>query len=79
VVDDAAMNFSAGWLLSSFLVGSIGVGFFLYGKKQARLPQLAAGILMVIDSSGIISSPLWMCVGASAVLGALWVALRAGL
>lgn len=71
------MNFSAGWLFASLLVGSVGAGFFIYGKKQARLPQLCAGVLIALDS-GIVSSTLWMCVGAAAVLGALWVVLRAG-
>ncbi len=72
------MNFSSGWLFTSLLVGSIGAGFFLYGKKQARMPQLCAGILITIDS-GVISNPIWMCVGAALVLGALWGAVRAGM
>jgi hypothetical protein len=72
------MNFSGAWLMTSMFVGTVGAGFFIYGKKQARMPQLFAGILIAIDS-GIVSSPLWMCVGAGAVLGALWFALRAGL
>jgi hypothetical protein len=78
MVDDGPMNFSGSWLLTSLLVGSVGAGFFLYGKKQARLPQLAAGILIVIDST-IVASPLWMFLAAGAVLGALWFAVRAGL
>lgn len=72
------MNFSGEWIMTSLLVGSVGGGFFLYGKKQARMPQLFAGILITIDS-GVISNPVWMCVGAGAVLVALWVAVRAGM
>jgi len=72
------MNFSAGWLIASMLVGTVGGGFFLYGKKQARMPQLFAGILLVIDS-GIVSDVLWMSIGAGVVVALLWGALRAGL
>jgi hypothetical protein len=72
------MNFSGAWLMTSMFVGTVGAGFFIYGKKQARMPQLFAGILITLDS-GVISSPLWMCVGAVGVLGALWFALRSGL
>jgi len=72
------MNFSSGWIFTSLLVGSVGAGLFLYGKKQARPPQLLAGILIAVDS-GIVSSPTWMCLGALGVIGALWIALRAGL
>lgn len=72
------MDFSPGWLFTSLFVGSVGGGFFLYGKKQERLPQLLAGILIAIDS-GVVPDPLWMCVGALGVIGALWLALRAGM
>jgi len=72
-----AMNFSAGWVFTSLRVGSVGAGFFSYGKKQARLPQLVAGIVIAIES-GLVPSPVWMCVVAAGVLGALWFALRAG-
>lgn len=74
----AAMNFSAGWIMTSLLVGTVGGGFFLYGKKQSRMPQLFAGIVLVVGS-GFVSSPVWMCVGAGCVLAAVWFAVRAGL
>ena len=72
------MSFSAGWIFTSLFVGSVGAGFFIYGKKQERAPQLLAGIVIAVGS-GFVSSPLWMCVGAGAVLLALWLAVRAGL
>ena len=31
-------------LISSFFFGSIGVGYFIYGKKQKRLIPLIAGM-----------------------------------
>jgi hypothetical protein len=38
--------FSAGFLLASLLWGSIGVGYFVYGKKQQSLSPMVKGILM---------------------------------
>jgi hypothetical protein len=74
----SGMSFSAGWVIASMLVGSVGGGFFIYGKKQARLPQLFTGILLVLDS-GVVSNVLWMYIGAGVVLALLWGALRTGL
>jgi|RhiMethySRZTD1v2_1073278.scaffolds.fasta_scaffold483674_1 hypothetical protein len=75
---NGTVNLSGGWILASLLVGSLGGGLFLYGKKQARWPQLSAGILLLIDSGAVPSAP-WMCAGAALVLLGVWLALRAGL
>ncbi|MBK7643822.1 MAG: hypothetical protein IPJ19_12380 [Planctomycetes bacterium] len=72
----ALMDISGSWLMTSMLVGTVGGGFFLYGKKQSRLPQMLTGLLIGADS--FVSDPLWMCVGAGVVLVLLWGALRAG-
>lgn len=72
------MNLSTGWLLSSLLVSSVGLGFFLYGKKQMRVPQLVTGILLVAGST-FVPSWVWMLTGAGLLLAGLWGALRAGL
>ena len=63
--------------MTSLFVGSVGAGFFLYGKKQSRLPQLLVGILIALDSA-LMPDALWMCVAALGVVGALWFALRQG-
>ena len=76
--DEGGVNFSSGWFLASFLVGTVGLGIFAYGKKQSRLPQLVAGILLVA-ASWLISSPAWMVACAVLVIGALWYGTRAGL
>lgn len=72
------MNFSTGWLLASLLVGTLGTGFFLYGKKQTRLPQLVTGLALMAESA-LVPSWIWMLAGAALLLVGLWVALRAGL
>ena len=72
------MQFTAGWLLSSLCVSTVGLGFFLYGKKQTRLPQVLAGIALFLESAFVPSSG-WIFASAVLVLGGLWAALRAGL
>lgn len=36
------------WLLISLITGSIGMGYFIYGKKQGKLVPLCAGVLLAI-------------------------------
>jgi hypothetical protein len=42
------MSFDPTWLILSMIPGGIGFVLFVYGKKQQRLPHLAAGILMMV-------------------------------
>jgi hypothetical protein len=71
------VSLSPGWLLSSLFLGTVGLGLFLYGKKQTRFPQLLAGIALILEST-FVPSPAWMFASAVLALGALWAALRAG-
>jgi len=68
-------DLSAGTLIASLFVSSIGFGFFMYGKKQERVPQLAVGCVMVIYPY-FVSNPLAMCSIAAALLLGLVLALR---
>ena len=72
------MSFTTGWLLASLLVSSFGLGFAVYGKKQLRLPQFLAGVLLLVDST-FVPSWRWMLGAAGLVLAILWGALRNGL
>ena len=71
------MDFSAGALFSSLVVSSVGFGFFIYGKKNARGPQLLAGVAMMIYPY-FVSGPAAMLGIACGLLLALHGALRAG-
>ncbi|HTF88179.1 MAG TPA: hypothetical protein VK843_07190 [Planctomycetota bacterium] len=72
------MDFSANWIMSSMLVSTIGGGFFIYGKKQSRLPQLLCGIALIVESM-FVSSVLWMFVIAVAAIVGLAAVVRAGM
>jgi hypothetical protein len=39
--------FVASFLFAALVWGSIGVGYFIYGKKQQSLTAMVGGILMV--------------------------------
>ena len=42
------MNLSPGMLLSSVVIGSVGLGLFLYGKKSGNMKCLGAGVVLSV-------------------------------
>ena len=62
-------------IIVGFLVSTVGFSFFLYGKKQARMPHLLAGILLMVLPFAA-RDPLWMGGLALAALLGLRVAAR---
>lgn len=71
------MDLSGGAMISHLLLGSVGFAIFIYGKKQARGPQLGAGILLMGMPYIVPGVVLQLALGA-AVLGAMSLAVRAG-
>ena len=63
-------------LVTGLVFSTVGFSLFLYGKKQARLPQLVAGGLMMLLPC-VVPGALWITVTEFSSLGALWLALRA--
>ena len=72
------MDLSPTNLLLSLLIGSVGFGIFLYGRKQQRMPQLVAGIALM-GYPYFVASVGWMLAVGAAIVAGLWFALRAGL
>ena len=70
------MNPSA--LLASLLVGSVGLGFFAYGKRQRRAPHLAVGVLLMVYPYFVSSVALMLGI-AAALVGLLYLASYLGL
>jgi hypothetical protein len=65
-------------LLVSMLVSTVGFGLLVYGKKQSRVPQLSAGILMMIYPYFV--PGVWIPIAIAGVLLALMgLAIRMGL
>ena len=61
--------FSANFLFASLVWGSVGVGYFIYGKRQGAWVPMVAGVLMVAIS---------YFVGSAVLMSLLCIALVAG-
>lgn len=71
------MDFDAGSIIASLIIGGIGFVAFMYGKKQTRIPHMVAGILLMIYPY-FVPDVLLMSVIAAAILGALYGVVRLG-
>jgi len=72
------MDVSAGSLFASLIVSSVGLGFFIYGQKQLRTPQLIVGLAMMVFPY-FLPDPLAMCGLGAVLLAGMFGALRAGM
>ena len=71
------MSLDPTWLFVSLIPGGIGFVLFVYGKKQQRWPQLAAGLLFM--AYPYFATSLVSLVAFGLVIGfVLWSALRRG-
>ena len=71
------MSLDPGWIVASLIVSSIGFILLNYGRKFARVPQIVAGLAMLIYPyfvPGVLANVL-VAVGLLAVL---WVVVRLG-
>jgi hypothetical protein len=59
---EGAMNES--WLLWGLLFGSVGLGFFVYGKRQKAVVPLACGLALMIFPYFVSSTFVLVAVGA---------------
>ena len=57
------------YLFWGLIFGSIGFGYFLYGKKQARVVPLVCGIALMVYP--YVVSSTWAMVGLGVVLMAI--------
>lgn len=65
-------------LLASVLIGSVGLGLFVYGKRQRRGPHLGAGILLMVYPYFVPSVGLMILI-ALGLCGLLYLATYLGL
>jgi hypothetical protein len=72
------MDLSSGSLFLSLVIGAVGAGLFIYGKKQSRPPQMIGGLLLSFYPYFV--SNLWLMGGiAVTIVAAVWVASLKGL
>ncbi len=71
------MSFDAGSLFASLLISSIGFVLLAYGKKQARLPQVAFGLALMVYPY-FVPGALLMSGIAAGLLGLLALLVKLG-
>ncbi len=69
--------FSASFLFASLILGSVGLGYFVYGKKQQSVSPMVGGILMMIVSYFIVSA-LLMSLACLGIAGAIYFLVKRG-
>ena len=69
--------FDTSFLFASLVWGSVGLGYFIYGKKQQSLSPMIGGIVMMIVSY-LIGSALWMSLVCLGILGAVYFFMKRG-
>ncbi len=60
------------------VIGTVGFGFFAYGKKQQRIPHLATGIVLMVYPY-FVHSVAWSFVIGVALIALLFLATYLGL
>ncbi len=55
------------WLLWGLIFGSVGLGFFIYGKRQKAVVPMVCGMILMIYPYFISSTGLLVSVGAALI------------
>ena len=69
--------FNTNFLFASLIWGSVGVGYFIYGKKQGSWIPLTGGILMIVVSY-FVGSALLMSVLSLGIIVGIYALLKKG-
>ena len=67
--------FNANFLFASLIWGSVGFGYFLYGKKQQEMVPLIAGLAM-IALSYVAGSAMWMSLACLGLITGVYLLMR---
>jgi hypothetical protein len=77
LTDGLNLTFDPMWLFLSLIPSGVGLVLFVYGKKQSRMPQLVAGVVLMVYP--ILTPTVASLVGVGVIVCvALWGAIRAG-
>jgi hypothetical protein len=71
------IDLSPAALAAGFLVSSVGLGLFLYGKRATRFPQLLTGLTLMVYPLFVHGAVAMLAVGA-VLVGGMWAWVRAG-
>ncbi len=71
------MDLNPGWLFASLVVSALGFVLLHYGRKMGRIPQVLAGLAMLIYPY-FVHNVIVMLAVTAALSGALWLVVRLG-
>ncbi|MCB9868917.1 MAG: hypothetical protein H6837_03615 [Planctomycetes bacterium] len=71
------LSLDPGYVIAGFVLSTIGFSVFLYGKRQLRVPQLVAGMLLMAIPLAL-HNPWLLAAAGTTVVAALWGCVRAG-
>ena len=71
------MNFNSNVLFASLFWGSVGAGYFIFGKKQRSWAPMVGGIVM-IGVSYVVGSVSLMSLASIAIMAAVYVLIKRG-
>jgi uncharacterized membrane protein YdcZ (DUF606 family) len=74
-VASGILNFDSSFLFASLLWGSVGVGYWIYGKKQREMMPMIGGAAM-IGISYLVSSWLLMSLLGLALMVAVYLLMK---
>jgi hypothetical protein len=72
-----ARMFDANFLLASLIWGSVGLGYFIYGKKQGAWVPMVGGIVMIAVSY-VVASAMVMSLISIGIIALVYFLLREG-
>jgi hypothetical protein len=71
------MSLDPGLMFLSLITSGVGFVLFMYGKKQERMPQLVAGIVLMVYPY-FVPDLLWNVGIFVVIVAATWIAVRQG-
>jgi hypothetical protein len=77
LLSQSGFNFDPTWLFLTLIPSAVGLVLFIYGRKQQRVPHLAAGIALMVYPIFTPTIFSLLAVGAVICVG-LWLAVRGG-
>ena len=69
--------FNANFLFASLIWGSVGMGYFVYGKRQGSWVPMVGGVVMMV-ASYFVGSAFLMSLACLAVMAGVYFLLKQG-
>ena len=68
------MNFDSSYLFANLIWGSVGVGYWIFGKRQKAMSPMIGGVAMIAVSYFVSSALLMSLICIAVMVGVYWLA-----